>query len=87
MIYGEPISPALWHVLDLLLPLPATVLAYEAGLRLQRRCKGNALANPVLIAVVLASVLLSGISMQRQITPRGFNLWRSCSDRQRWHSQ
>jgi putative effector of murein hydrolase len=52
MIYGEPISPALWHVLDMLLPLPATVLAYEAGLRLQRRCKGNALANPVLIAVV-----------------------------------
>jgi putative effector of murein hydrolase len=63
MIYGEPISPALWHVLDLLLPLPATVLAYEAGLRLQRRCKGNALANPVLIAVVSVSVLLSGISM------------------------
>jgi putative effector of murein hydrolase len=63
MIYGEPISPALWHVLDMLLPLPATVLAYEAGLRLQRRCKGNALANPVLIAVVSVSVLLSGISM------------------------
>ena len=63
MIYREPISPALWHLLDLLLPLLATVLAYEAGLRIQRRCKGNALANPVLIAVVLVSVLLSGIVM------------------------
>ena len=59
LIHWDAIRPALWHLLDVLLPLAATVLAYEGGLRLQRLCKGNALANPVLIAVVLVSALLS----------------------------
>ena len=42
-------------------PLLGTMLAYEAGLRLQRRCRGNALANPVLLAVALVTVMLNGL--------------------------
>ncbi len=41
-----------------MLPLVGTLLAYEAGLRLQRLFKGNALANPVLIAVILTTAAL-----------------------------
>ena len=41
-----------------LLPLAATLLAFEAGLWAQRRFRGAALANPVLIAPVLIAVLL-----------------------------
>ena len=57
---------ALWRILDALLPLAGTVLAYEAGLRLQRLCRGSALANPVLVAVVLVVALLgaAGVPMQ-----------------------
>ncbi len=43
------------------LPLLGTMLAYEAGLLLQRRCRGNALANPVLLAVALVAVVLNGL--------------------------
>ncbi len=43
------------------LPLLGTMLAYEAGLRVQRRCRGNALANPVLLAVALVTVMLNGL--------------------------
>ena len=48
-----------------LLPLAGTLLAYEAGLRLQRRLGGNALANPVLIAVLLvaAAVRATGLPL------------------------
>jgi putative effector of murein hydrolase len=63
VIAWEAVRPGLWRVLDPLLPLAGTVLAYEAGIRLQRLCKGNALANPVLIAVVLVSVMLSTIGL------------------------
>jgi predicted murein hydrolase (TIGR00659 family) len=42
-----------------LLALAATLLAFEAGVRLQRRCNGMALANPVLVAVVLMTAVLS----------------------------
>ncbi len=65
MISQDVISPALLRLLDGLLPLVATVLAYEGGLRLQRLCRGAALANPVLIAVILVSALLfiSDVSM------------------------
>ena len=59
MIDLEAMRPALWRLLSAALPLVATVLAYEAGLRLQRRCSGAALANPVLIAVMVVSALLS----------------------------
>ncbi len=47
-----------------LLLLAGTLLAFETGVRLQRRLGGNALANPVLVAVVLmaAVVKLTGIS-------------------------
>ena len=47
-----------------LLPLAATLLAFEAGLRAQRRLRGAALANPVPIAVVLIWAVLTatGIS-------------------------
>lgn len=47
-----------------LLLLAGTLLAFEAGVRLQRRLGGNALANPVLVAVVLmgAVVRLTGTS-------------------------
>jgi putative effector of murein hydrolase len=38
--------------------LALTLLAYEAGLRIQRRLRGAAFANPVLIAVLLVSALL-----------------------------
>ncbi len=62
MTAGEA-GPALWALLEGLLPLAATVLAYEAGLRLQRLCRGNALANPVLIAVALVSALLAVIGL------------------------
>jgi putative effector of murein hydrolase len=41
-----------------LLPLAGTLLAYEAGVRLQRRLGGNALANPVLVAVLLVAAAL-----------------------------
>ncbi len=37
------------------LSLFGTLFAYEIGLRLQRRCRGNPLVNPVLIAVVLVA--------------------------------
>ena len=49
-------SPLLW--------LALTLLAYQFGLRLQRRLRGHALANPVLVAVALLSalLLLSGTS-------------------------
>lgn len=43
-------SPLLW--------LALTLLAYQFGLWLQRRLRGHALANPVLIAVALLSALL-----------------------------
>lgn len=43
------------------LPLLGTMLAYEAGLRVQRLCRGNALANPVLFAVVLMAAALNGL--------------------------
>ena len=59
MINWQALGPPLWRLLQVMLPLAATVFAYEAGLRLQRLCKGHALANPVLIAVVLVSALLS----------------------------
>jgi putative effector of murein hydrolase len=59
MIEWEGIWPAFWRLLDVMLPLAATVLAYEAGLRMQRLFRGNPLANPVLIAVILISALLS----------------------------
>ena len=59
----ETNGQALWRVLDVLLPLAGTILAYEAGLRLQRLCRGMALANPVLIAVVLIVALLSATGM------------------------
>ncbi len=59
MIAWEAIRPGLGQLLDVMLPLAATVLTYEAGLRAQRLCRGNALANPVLIAVILVSALLS----------------------------
>ena len=47
-----------------LLLLAGTLLAFEAGVRLQRWLGGNALANPVLVAVVLMGtvVKLTGIS-------------------------
>ncbi|PRD66533.1 LrgB family protein [Malikia granosa] len=43
-------SPLLW--------LTLTLLAYQFGLWLQRRLRGHALANPVLVAVALLSALL-----------------------------
>ena len=43
-------SPLLW--------LAATLLAYQFGVWLQRRLRGHALANPVLVAVALLSGLL-----------------------------
>ncbi len=58
MIDWQAIGPPLWRLLDTLLPLIATVLAYEGGLRLQRLCRGAALPNPVLIAVAVVSALL-----------------------------
>ena len=42
-----------------LLPLAGTLLAFEAGLGLQRRYHGAPLANPVLISVVLISSWLA----------------------------
>lgn len=42
-----------------LLQLAGTVLAYEAGVGLQRRCGGSALANPVLVAVLLMAAALA----------------------------
>lgn len=57
------VLPAIGELRGALL-LTATLLAYETGVRLQRRLGGNALANPVLIAVVLISGALraTGIS-------------------------
>ena len=49
-----PLPPAAWPLLELM----ATLLAFEAGLRIQRRCGQAALANPVLIAVLLVSATL-----------------------------
>ena len=45
------------------LPLLGTLFAYEAGLRLQRRCHGNPVVNPVLIAVVLVATGLAWSGM------------------------
>ncbi len=47
-----------------LLLLAGTLLAFEAGVRLQRLLGGTAIANPVLVAVVLmgAVVKLTGTS-------------------------
>ena len=42
-----------------LLPLAGTLLAFEAGLALQKRYRGAPLANPVLISVVLISSWLA----------------------------
>jgi predicted murein hydrolase (TIGR00659 family) len=42
-----------------LLGLTLTLLAYQGALLLQRRCNGHALANPVLISVVLLVALLA----------------------------
>ncbi len=44
-----------------LLPMAATLLSYEGGLRLQRYFRGNALANPVLIAVTTIVAALSWV--------------------------
>ncbi len=52
--------PALTAVRPVL-PLLGTMLAYEAGLRLQRLCRGNALANPVLFSVAVVAVVLTGL--------------------------
>ena len=41
-----------------LLWLALTLLAYQFGVWLQRRLRGHALANPVLVAVALLSALL-----------------------------
>ena len=45
------------------LALFGTLVAYEIGLRLQRRCRGNPLVNPVLIAVVLVALALAWSDM------------------------
>lgn len=58
-----PTGQALWRVVDVLLPFAGTILAYEAGLWLQRLCRGAAPANPVLIAVALVAALLSATGM------------------------
>ncbi len=57
MNLGAALTPALAAIRPVL-PLVGTLLAYEAGLRLQRLFKGNALANPVLIAVILTTAAL-----------------------------
>lgn len=49
-----PLPPAAWPLLELMV----TLLAFEAGVRIQRRCGQAALANPVLIAVLLVSAML-----------------------------
>ena len=43
------------------LPLLGTLMAYEAGLRVQRRLGGAAWANPVLIAVVLLTSTVAAL--------------------------
>lgn len=57
-------SAAALSALHALVPLAGTLLAFEAGARVQRRLGGNALANPVLIAVLLvaAALRVSGVT-------------------------
>lgn len=54
MIGISSLPPSVWPLLE----LAATLLAFEASLRLQRRLGGAALSNPVLITVALMSALL-----------------------------
>ena len=54
-----------------LLCIMVTVLAYEAGVRLRTICRGHALANPVLVAVVLVSVTLSALGIAPEDYGRG----------------
>ena len=58
--------PAVLNAAHPLWPLLGTLAAYEAGLRVQRRCGGRPLANPVLVAVaiVVAGVVWSGESSE-----------------------
>ncbi len=51
-------SAAAPSALQTLVPLAGTLLAFEVGVRVQRRLGGNALANPVLIAVLLVAAAL-----------------------------
>ena len=50
--------PSAWAAARPIWPLLGTLLAYDAGLRLQRRCRGRPLANPVLFAV---AVVVAGL--------------------------
>ena len=54
-----PVATALQPIL----PLLGTLMAYEAGLRVQRRLRGAAWANPVLIAVALVASALAAFGM------------------------
>ena len=55
VVLGGAASPSALHTL---VPLAGTLLAFEAGVRVQRRLGGSALANPVLIAVLLVAAAL-----------------------------
>ena len=65
-------NPSAWHVLPVFLStsplfwLTYTLAAYTAGIRIQRWLKRNALANPVLLAILFigATLKLTGVTYQ-----------------------